>query len=47
MTDRFRHHRASLAASIGPNAVALIPAADETIRNDDVNHEFRQDSEFF
>ncbi|HJU52221.1 MAG TPA: aminopeptidase P N-terminal domain-containing protein [Acidimicrobiia bacterium] len=47
MTDRFRHHRASLAATIGSNAVALIPAADETIRNDDVNHEFRQDSEFF
>lgn len=47
MTDRFRHHRASLAATIGANAVALIPAADETIRNDDVTHEFRQDSEFF
>jgi Xaa-Pro aminopeptidase len=47
MPDRFRNHRTALAARIGSNAVALIPAADETVRNDDVNHEFRQDSEFF
>jgi Xaa-Pro aminopeptidase len=47
MPDRFRHHRQSLAARIGSSAAALVPAADETIRNDDVTHEFRQDSEFF
>jgi Xaa-Pro aminopeptidase len=47
MSDRFRNHRNALAARIGSNAVALVPAADETVRNDDVNHEFRQDSEFF
>ncbi|MGH8923872.1 MAG: aminopeptidase P N-terminal domain-containing protein [Acidimicrobiia bacterium] len=47
MPDRFRNHRTTLAERIGPDAVALIPAGDETIRNDDVRHEFRQDSEFF
>ncbi len=47
MADRFRDHRADLATRIGPDAAALIPAADETTRNDDVTHEFRQDSDFF
>ena len=38
----------SLSSSlIGPNGVAIVPAATETIRNDDVTHEFRQDSDFF
>ena len=32
---------------IGPNGIAIVPAATETIRNDDVTHEFRQDSDFF
>jgi Xaa-Pro aminopeptidase len=47
MTDRFLHHRRDLAARIGSHGVAIIPAAGETIRNDDVTHEFRQDSDFF
>jgi Xaa-Pro aminopeptidase len=46
MSDRFRDHRDRLAASIGDGAIALIPAAAETVRNDDVNHVFRQDSDF-
>lgn len=36
-----------MAARIGPNGIAIVPAAIETIRNDDVTHEFRQDSDFF
>lgn len=47
MPDRFHTHRRELAERIGRNAAALIPAATETIRNDDVSHEFRQDSDFF
>ncbi len=47
MPDRFRDHRSVLGSRIGNSAAALIPANDETIRNDDVTHEFRQNSEFF
>jgi Xaa-Pro aminopeptidase len=47
MPDRFHVHRRALASRIGPNGIAIIPAGTETIRNDDVNHEFRQDSDFF
>jgi Xaa-Pro aminopeptidase len=47
MPDRFLHHRRELAALIGPQSAALIPAASETVRNGDVTHEFRQDSDFF
>lgn len=47
MPDRFHRHRQELAERIGPNGAALIPAATETIRNNDVGHEFRQDSDFF
>jgi Xaa-Pro aminopeptidase len=47
MPDRFLSHRQELAATIGPDGVALIPAATETIRNHDVNHPFRQSSDFF
>jgi Xaa-Pro aminopeptidase len=47
MPDRFLHHRRELAARIGPQSAALIPAASETARNDDVTYEFRQNSDFF
>ena len=47
MPDRFHQHRQELTALIGAHGAALIPAAAETIRNDDVTHEFRQDSTFF
>jgi Xaa-Pro aminopeptidase len=47
MPDRFRQHRQELAKSIGSEGAALVPAATESIRNDDVTHEFRQDSNFF
>lgn len=47
MPDRFREHRHRLAAEIGGTAIAVVPAARETIRNHDVTHPFRQDSDFF
>lgn len=47
MPDRFHQHRRDLAVRIGPHSAAFIPAAAETIRNSDVHHEFRQDSDFF
>ena len=46
MTDRFRAHRIALADRIGHDAVAVVPAAVEQTRNDDVHHVFRQDSDF-
>jgi Xaa-Pro aminopeptidase len=47
MPDRFQNHRHALSSRVGPNGIALVPAATETVRNDDVTHEFRQDSDFF
>lgn len=46
MSDRYRKHRDRLAEVVGPDGLALVPASIETIRNDDVHHEFRQDSNF-
>ncbi len=46
MPDRYRHHRDRLAKMIGPDGIAVVPASSETIRNDDVHHDFRQDSNF-
>ncbi len=47
MPDRFKYHRSNLAKAIGTNAIAVVPAAVESPRNDDVHHPFRQDSDFF
>lgn len=47
MPDRFREHRERLAAEMGADGIAVVPAATETLRNGDVAHEFRQDSDFF
>jgi Xaa-Pro aminopeptidase len=47
MADSFQQHRQDLAAEIGSDGIALIPGGVETIRNYDVSHEFRQDSDFF
>ncbi len=46
MSDRFSEHRDAIASVIGDSAIAVIPAAAETVRNDDVHHVFRQDSDF-
>ncbi len=46
MTDRFREHRDRLSALIGSGGIAVVPAATEAVRNHDVHHAFRQDSDF-
>ncbi len=43
---RFSRRRAELADWLG-DGIAVVPAATETVRNDDVHHEFRQDSDFY
>lgn len=43
----FATRRQALMAAIGPNAVALIPAALHYRRNRDTEYRFRQDSDFY
>jgi Xaa-Pro aminopeptidase len=40
-------HRRRLAASLKPGDLLLLPAARQTVRNNDVHHRFRQDSDFY
>ncbi|MFQ5522130.1 MAG: aminopeptidase P N-terminal domain-containing protein [Acidimicrobiia bacterium] len=47
MADRFAEHRRRLAEIIGPEGVAIVPAATEVVRNHDVHHFFRQDTAFW
>ncbi len=47
MTERFAEHRRRLAEIIGPEGIAIIPAAAEVVRNHDVHHHFRQDTAFW
>lgn len=47
MPDRFQNHRMRLAERIGTGGIAVVPAAGETVRNHDVTHRFRQDSDFY
>ena len=44
--DRFSQRRAQFMQAIG-SGLAIVPAAVETVRNDDVHHVFRQSSDFF
>ena len=44
--ERFTHRRAQFAAAI-EGGIAVVPAANEVTRNDDVTFEFRQSSNFF
>jgi len=44
--ERFAQRRRQFMTSIG-DGIAVIPGASETVRNDDVHHEFRQSSDFF
>ncbi|RNE91607.1 Xaa-Pro aminopeptidase [Marichromatium sp. AB31] len=44
--SEYQRRRAALAERIGPEAIAIVPAARETERNAGVNHPFRQDSDF-
>ena len=46
----FAHRRAAFfdaMAAASPSAVAVVPAAPVFVRNNDVEHEYRQDSDFF
>lgn len=47
MSNRFNAARRRLAGLVGPDGLAVIPAAHEVIRNYDVPHPFRQDSFFW
>ena len=42
----YARRRRALAKAIGPDALAILPAARETIRNRDVHYPFRQSSDF-
>lgn len=44
--EEFAERRKALMDQIGPDAVAIIPAAGEKMRNRDVEYPFRQDSDF-
>ncbi|MEA2024084.1 MAG: aminopeptidase P N-terminal domain-containing protein [Actinomycetota bacterium] len=44
--DRYSQRRTQFMNAIG-GGLAIIPAAAETVRNDDVQHVFRQSSDFF
>jgi len=41
----YRRRRRSLLGALGPDAVAIVPAADPAIRSLDVHHPFRQSSD--
>ena len=45
--QEYAGRRARLMEAIGPDGIALIPAALEKVRNRDVHHRFRQDSDFW
>lgn len=47
MSDRYAEHRRRLAEVIGPDGIAVIPAAKEEVRNYDVMHPFRQETAFW
>ena len=47
MTDRYAEARRRLAEVVGPEGLAVVPAAHEVIRNYDVTHPFRQDTSFW
>ncbi len=44
--EDFARRRARLMDRMGEGTVAVLPAATETVRNRDVHHPFRQDSDF-
>lgn len=46
-TKEFIQRRKRLMADMGTNTIAIIPSANEIIRNNDVHYPFRQDSDFY
>ncbi len=47
MSERYAEHRRLLAEVVGPDGLAIVPAASEVIRNYDVPHPFRQETAFW
>ena len=47
MPDRYAEHRRRIAEVVGPDGLAVVPAAGEELRNHDVMHPFRQDTAFW
>jgi Xaa-Pro aminopeptidase len=45
--QEYKARRQKLAASLPADAIAIIPAADELLRNGDAHYRFRQDSDFY
>ena len=43
----YSQRRTQLMAQMDANSIAIVPAAVETVRNRDVEHPFRQDSDFY
>ncbi|MDK2776604.1 MAG: Xaa-Pro aminopeptidase [Pseudomonadota bacterium] len=43
----YAKRRAQLMQLMSPNSIAIVPSAPPTIRNRDVEHPFRQDSDFY
>ncbi|HLV16041.1 MAG TPA: Xaa-Pro aminopeptidase [Pseudomonas sp.] len=44
--DEYARRRAALMARMEPGSIAIVPAAAEQLRNSDVEHTYRQDSDF-
>jgi Xaa-Pro aminopeptidase len=47
MQDEFKRRRSQLMRQIGKDGIAILPAAPTRQRNNDVDYNFRQDSDFF
>jgi Xaa-Pro aminopeptidase len=45
--QEYARRRQQLMASMSPNSIAIVPSAPLTTRNRDVEHPFRQDSDFY
>jgi len=45
--EEFRKRRQQLLKTLGDGAIAILPSAEEKIRNGDVHYPFRQDSDFW
>lgn len=45
--QEYKARRQKLAQSMSPDSVAIIPAANELLRNGDAHYRFRQDSNFY
>ncbi len=45
--NEFKRRRRQLMQMMGPNSIAILPTAPEAVRNRDVHHPYRPDSDFF